>query len=461
MSGDQERLYEEAPCGLVSTTTEGRISRVNGTFADWIGVLREELIGAPFVTLLDAGGRIFYETRFLPTLELNGEVHEVALTILRSDGETLAALVNAKSVVNEQGETIGTDFAVFDSRRRQDYERQLLAARRAAEASEAHTRSLQAASAAFSACDTPEALAQALADSVKGAFAATAVGVHLVTDGRPQLAGGSQPFEAREVLGPIRLRDTLVRVTVTDPAASERAVEALDASRIEELTLIPLLEGDRVIGTVTCFFGRARELDPAAAELHYALARQASQVLRRIRLQGELEAIALYDPLTGLANRALLRTRLTAAIGDAASRQQPLSLVFVDLDGFKEINDEFDHSAGDTVLREVARRLSESVRQDDLVGRFGGDEFLIVCENTAETAAIAVAERIREVVKEPLPAIGEQMEVGQIVTASIGVAVYLPESVITLTPIEVFRIADAAMYRAKDSGKDRVTLATV
>jgi diguanylate cyclase (GGDEF)-like protein/PAS domain S-box-containing protein len=455
MSGDYARLYEEAPCGLLSTTPDGRISRVNGTFVKWTGFAREDLIGRPFVSLLDPGSRIFYETRYLLTLELSGEVQEVALTLLRADGEALAALVNSTIVLNADGEAIGTDSAVFDSRRRQDYERQLLAARRAAEASEARTRSLQAASSAFVACETAEALAQALAESVKGAFSASAVAVHLVIDGALRLSGGSQPFEAQDVLGGIRLRDTLVRVTVTD--ASEHGAAALDASQIEELTLIPLLEGDRVIGTVTCFFGRTREPDPAAAELYYALARQASQVLRRIRLQNELEAIALYDPLTGLANRALLRTRLTAALDDAASRRQPISLLFVDLDGFKEINDEFDHTAGDAVLQEVARRLSESVRQGDLVGRFGGDEFLVVCENTDETAAAAVAERIRETVKAPLPGIGD----ARALTASIGVAVYLPDSAAPLTPSDVVRIADAAMYEAKGSGKDKISLASV
>ncbi|WP_431278710.1 diguanylate cyclase [Leifsonia poae] len=457
MSPDHERLYEEAPCGLVSTTPDGRVSAVNRTFVAWTGFSRDELIGRLFVNLLDPGSRIFYETRFLPTLELNGEIQEVALTLLRADGETLAALVNSTAVLDDKGGAAGMDFAVFDSRRRQDYERQLLAARRAAEASEAHTRSLQAASSAFIACDSADELAQALAESVKGAFSATEVAVHLMTDGRLQFAGGSQPFDAQDVLGRVRLRDTLVRILASDPLTPEPVVAALDVSQTEELTLIPLLEGDRVIGTVTCFYGRARELEPAAAELHYALARQGSQALRRIQLQNELEAIALYDPLTGLANRALLRTRLNSALGEAATQREPISLLFVDLDGFKEINDVFDHSAGDSVLREIARRLGESVRQHDLVGRFGGDEFLVVCESTDETAAVAVAERIRETIKEPMPGVGD----GLVVTASIGVAVYLPEHTVALTPIEVFRIADAAMYQAKDAGKDRVTVAAV
>ncbi|MFF1876395.1 diguanylate cyclase [Leifsonia sp. NPDC058230] len=456
MSRDHERLYEEAPCGLVSTAPDGRISRVNGTFVAWTGIARDELIGRQFVTLLDPGSRIFYETRYLPTLELNGAVHEIALTLLRADDEPLAALINSTTVRNADGEAIGTDSAVFDSTRRQDYERQLLAARRAAEASEARTRSLQAASAAFVGCETPEALAQALADSVKGAFSASEVAVHLVTDGALHLSGGSQPFEVWDALAGVRLRDTVVRVTVSDPTASERVIAALDASRIEELTLVPLLEGDRVIGSVTSFFGRTREPDPAAAELQYALARQASQVLRRIRLQNELEAIALYDPLTGLANRALLRTRLTTALGEAASLRQPISVLFVDLDGFKEINDEFDHTVGDAVLQEVSHRLSESVRQDDLVGRFGGDEFLIVCANTDGTAATAVAERIREAVKAPMTGIA-----AGVLTASIGVAVHLPDDAVPPTPSDVVRIADAAMYEAKDSGKDKVRLASV
>ena len=158
-----------------------------------------------------------------------------------------------------------------------------------------------------------------------------------------------------------------------------------------------------------------------------------------------------------MANRTLLRTRLTAALADSERERRPLTVLFVDLDGFKEINDLFDHSAGDDVLRLIASRLTASVRPADLVGRFGGDEFLVVCENTDKNAALLVAERLRETVKKPMTGIADERSI----TASIGVAVHVPTGGVPLTPLEVFRIADTAMYQAKDGGKDQVTIASI
>ncbi|MFF1572254.1 diguanylate cyclase [Leifsonia sp. NPDC058292] len=461
MTGDLDALYEGAPCGLLSMTPDGRIARMNETLLAWTGYTREQLTGEPFVSLLDPGSRLFYETRQLPMLRLNGEMQEIALGFVRADGERLAALVNSVAVSGDDGELERIDTAIFDATRRQDFERQLLIARREAEASEARTRVLQRASAAFVDCDTEDDLAQALADSAREAFTASATAVHLGSGGGFRLAGGSEPFDLQGTLASRPPAET-IDVVSTDPSADlgredAALAAALDGAKMEELTITPLLEGGAVIGVFACFFGRARGLDDATAELHYALARQAVQVLRRIRFQTELEAYALYDPLTGLANRALLRTRLAEAIESAETTRTPLSLVFIDLDGFKSINDDFDHSAGDAVLRETASRLAACVRRDDVVGRFGGDEFLVVCEDADEEAACHIAERIRVAVREPLAGIADERSV----SASIGVAVYRANGVRTLSMTDVFRIADAAMYASKDAGKDRVSVTTV
>lgn len=460
MTGDGS-LYDTAPCGLLSTTPDGRIERVNETLLHWTGYARDQVIGLPFASLLDPGSRLFYETRQLPTLRLNGAVNEVSLILTRADGERLPALVNSVTVVDEEGETLRIDTALFDSTRRQDYERQLLAARREAEASEARTRVLQQASASFVGCDTEDELAQALADSTRQAFTAPVVAVHLAAGGAFGLAGGGEPFDLHAVVDAGTIGDSLVVLPEHPPGSGDELGDdlaaALEQARLQQVTITPLVEGDRVIGTIACFYGRWREVDAAATELHYALARQAVQVLRRIRLQTQLEAIALHDPLTGLANRALLRTHLSEALSSAKVHRTPVALLFVDLDGFKQINDQFDHSAGDSVLRETASRLSASVRSDDIVGRFGGDEFLIVCEDADEAAAAIIAERVREAVKQPLLGIADERSI----SASIGVAVYRAGDDGMLSPAEVFRFADAAMYASKDAGKDRVSVTTV
>jgi len=115
----------------------------------------------------------------------------------------------------------------------------------------------------------------------------------------------------------------------------------------------------------------------------------------------ELRHAALHDPLTGLPNRALLAERLRAALA-AADSPEGVTVVFVDLDGFKPVNDAHGHAAGDLLLREVAVRLREVVREEDTVARLGGDEFALVCPGLLEADAAGLVERLREAVARPV-----------------------------------------------------------
>jgi diguanylate cyclase (GGDEF)-like protein len=175
-----------------------------------------------------------------------------------------------------------------------------------------------------------------------------------------------------------------------------------------------------------------------------------------IWLQAELAALALYDPLTGLANRILLRTHFSNSVQTVGSDLESLALIFIDLDGFKSLNDEFGHSAGDAVLATVASRITGSVRSGDLVCRFGGDEFIVVCQRTTQVEALAVAERIRTEIKHPIHGDGWTTSL----TASVGVTVHPAANSNTLTAADLLRTADQAMYRSKNRGKDQVSLIT-
>ncbi|WP_025159040.1 sensor domain-containing protein [Leifsonia aquatica] len=453
---DPAALYDAAPCGLLTTDADGRITHSNAALSAWTGYSQDALTGRLFAELLDPGSRIFYETRQLPTLRLEGAVHEVALTVVTADGTRMPALMNSTTVTDAGGAIERIDIAVFDASRREDWERQLLTARRAAEESEERTRMLQEASAAFVGCETEQQLAETLAESVRRAFSAASAAVHLAGGDGFLLAGGTEPIDLHALLATRTLDERLLLLRTDEEEDAALAV-ALDEARVAELTIIPLMDGDAVIGAVTCSFGRARGVDGIQADLSYALVRQAAQVLRRIRLQAQLEAYALHDPLTGLANRTLLRSRLAEALATATAERTPIAMIFVDLDGFKEINDLFDHSTGDAVLREVASRLNGTIRQADLVGRFGGDEFLIVCEGIDEEAATVIAERAREAVRRPLAGIADERSI----SASIGVAVYRPAGREPLSTAEIFRFADTAMYQSKDSGKDRISVLTI
>lgn len=172
--------------------------------------------------------------------------------------------------------------------------------------------------------------------------------------------------------------------------------------------------------------------------------------VQRYDLQDRLEAeraklthLALHDPLTGLANRALLLDRLSHAVASPARRQRQVGVLFLDLDGFKSVNDRFGHRAGDTLLMAVADRLSALVRPSDTVARLGGDEFVILCEDLSggEPELVELAERIQMGVANSARSIDQDLSV----SVSIGAALAHTGSV----PEQVLAQADAAMYAAK------------
>ena len=171
-------------------------------------------------------------------------------------------------------------------------------------------------------------------------------------------------------------------------------------------------------------------------------------------VQEQIRDLAMRDPLTGLANRRGLWERLGVELARAARDGTMLAVLFVDLDGFKEVNDTRGHEAGDEVLVAVAERLGSSVRTVDMVGRIGGDEFVVLLTGLRNaSAATAIAEKLLEAIGAPLNVAGET---AARLTASIGVAFY-PDHGTDVSAL-VHR-ADLAMYAAKRAGKNRFALA--
>lgn len=143
LADDPEALYERAPCGYLTTSPDGRILKVNGTFLSWTGFGRDELVGRrTFSSLLAAGGRIYHETHYAPLLRMQGSVREVALDILTASEGRLPVLVNAVLERDSAGDPVLVRIAVFDATERREYERELLRAKKRAETSEAQARTL-------------------------------------------------------------------------------------------------------------------------------------------------------------------------------------------------------------------------------------------------------------------------------------------------------------------------------
>ena len=175
--------------------------------------------------------------------------------------------------------------------------------------------------------------------------------------------------------------------------------------------------------------------------IRYAIERKLAEV--------ELSHQALHDPLTGLANRALLLERLEMALARRERHPGSVALLFLDIDHFKGINDTFGHEVGDRVLASIGERVRSALRPEDTASRFGGDEFVVLCEDLAdEWHVVTIANRIMRSVAEPIP-----LDTGEIVvTTSIGIAAARG---IGDRPEVLLRDADAAVYRAKELGRGR------
>ncbi|MFM0081783.1 GGDEF domain-containing protein [Paraburkholderia sediminicola] len=196
---------------------------------------------------------------------------------------------------------------------------------------------------------------------------------------------------------------------------------------------LPLKRTDEIGILARCFDRLRREIKSQMDVLH--------------NKQRELVHLATHDGLTGLPNRMLFMQKLEAAIEEATRRQERLAVLFVDLDRFKQINDQFGHSIGDKVLAAVAQRLKKVLCTADVAARLGGDEFIVLIEGPRSAeAAPGIASRIMEALNEELLIDGQSMTVG----ASIGISQFPDDSA---TVEELLLHADAAMYAAKAGGR--------
>ncbi|PYS55097.1 MAG: hypothetical protein DMG13_05460 [Acidobacteria bacterium] len=214
------------------------------------------------------------------------------------------------------------------------------------------------------------------------------------------------------------------------------------------LIAVPMISQDSVLGLI---YIQGAELGPSLSESNArffeVMASTAANALRNAQLFEEVEQRARTDFLTGLPNHRFFQTTLSIELGRAQRHNHPLSLLIIDLDFLKEVNDRFGHPSGDTVIRAIAETIRNNCRDIDFAARYGGEEFTVILPETPLAAAIQVADRIRERIGgENLPGIGH-------ITASIGVSNY---PVNALGKEDLIRVADQALYVAKNGGRDRV-----
>jgi diguanylate cyclase (GGDEF)-like protein len=244
---------------------------------------------------------------------------------------------------------------------------------------------------------------------------------------------------ARTVLAPDAPDVTHVADASLDPRFTDNPFVTGAVGNVRLYASVPLrAPSGHVLGSLCVFDDRPGELSAEQLALLQDLGRQVVELFELRRVSTLAGRLALTDPLTGLPNRRAADAALASAIRRAERGLGTPSIVVVDLDGFKEVNDRDGHAAGDAVLRWVATQLSSTARGVDLVARTGGDEFVVLLEHTGGSGAVAAVDRLRRALTDPegaLPA----------VSASVGFATYRPGD----SPASLLSRADAEMYGEK------------
>jgi two-component system, cell cycle response regulator len=224
-------------------------------------------------------------------------------------------------------------------------------------------------------------------------------------------------------------------LVVAEPDDEKRAVRALDLGASD--IVIKPIDSEELAARVKTQVRKKRYLDAL-----------------RARLDQSME-LAVTDQLTGLHNRRYMRVQLESYLNRSLMGGGPVSILLCDIDHFKRVNDIHGHAAGDDVLREFGRRLSQNIRPADLACRYGGEEFVVIMPDTSQALATAAGERLRQIIGEEGFRINRGDELR--VTMSGGVATVVPGDSLDA----LLQRADDALYRAKSGGRNRVELETL
>ncbi|WP_203579977.1 GGDEF domain-containing protein [Microbacterium hibisci] len=421
------------PVGVVRVDADDRIVETNAWFRQWAG---EETVGRTLCDVL---------IQVPDFLEGTGAVS----TMMSRVGDPERAVLVARAADGD-----GAVLTVMDASDRYASGNRLRRLHNLADRTQIRLQLIMDASIAFAAATDEERLSAILAATAAQAYQAEESLVVLFgDDGLLHRTAGTNPlhgiFPEIAVTGRAREPDHVVKVSgdAEAEALSPELAAAMRQAGVDALIAAPLRLDGVALGMFACFFRHPRAFDDEATPLAEALAGQAAQKLDAVRLQRRLEHAAMHDETTNLPNRRALDD--LAALADVSHA----SVIFIDLDGFKAVNDRLGHELGDEVLREVARRLQGSVRDSDVVARYGGDEFVVVCDTDADGAG-EIAERLLRAVEGGYGFLTEALPIG----ASIGVAsAGAGRGIFSVD--HLIRRADQAMYVAKSRGGHQVAIA--
>jgi diguanylate cyclase (GGDEF)-like protein/PAS domain S-box-containing protein len=407
-SAEVADLYNCAPCGYHSLDRDGAIVRINDTELAWLGYARDEVVGKmSWFDVLTPASRQAFRLDF-PRFMQQGFVRDFEIELLRRDGSSFCGLVNATAVYDADGNYMMSRSSLFD-----------ISDRKRAE------ENLRITASVFGSSQEAILITDEnnnIIDTNPAFTLITGYSREEVIGKNPRLLGsGHQGRAFYDTMWQALQQGKAWRGEIWNRRKSgELYAELLSISAITD-------DEGKVIRYVAVF----------------------SDITRIKEHEAELNRVAHYDALTGIPNRALLSDRMKQAIAQTMRDQNMTAVCYLDLDGFKPINDTFGHEAGDAVLIEIARRIGDTIRGADTVARLGGDEFAVVLLGLERgEECVATLERLLAAISLPIVVQGSN----RTISASIGVSIYPLDDE---DPDTLLRHADQAMYVAKQAGRNR------
>jgi diguanylate cyclase (GGDEF)-like protein/PAS domain S-box-containing protein len=454
----QAGLLEQIDTAVVAVDNDRRCTEFNQAAERLFGYRREEVLGQRPLDLLAAPGQELLIAEVRATVADRGWEGESRLR--RKDGSEFPGHARIAPIRDAAGQYLGTVAVIQDLTDRKAVEQRL--EKRASE---------QAAVAALGERALEGGPLEGLLDHalevVAGVLGVDFADVLELTDDERQFllkAGiGFREGLVRNITVPADWSDSQAGFTmlVKEPVivqdiAGEHRFQAGNLLREHQAAsgVTVLVQGrGKPFGVLGAYSSRRRAFTTDDVNFLQAVANVLADAIDRVRTEEETRRRGLHDPLTGLPNRTLVLDRIAHALARGDRSEGSVAVLFLDVDNFKVVNDSLGHRAGDNLLRQLAARLSDAVRPADTVGRFGGDEFVVLCEDvTDEPMALRIAGRLARVFSEPFSLEGDDVH-----TASASIGVVLRDGSQD-NPEELLRDADAAMYRAKERGRSRVEL---
>lgn len=446
-------LYNLTPAMFHTTLPDWRIQQVSDYWLSLLGYTRDEVIGRSMMDFVDPGSRGYIAETVTPELTSSGRVQDVECVFLRKDGRPLDILFSTVGVFGERGDLLHSHSALID-----------ITARKRAETAERDQRAL-----AEALRDTAAALSSTLSftevldrvmTNVARVVPHDGVCIMLVEDGQAFIVR-SHGFERALAELPAGRRwdvdkePTLRLLAETGDSlvmADTRAAPGWEIDWARSYAGAPIIIKAELVGFIHLISLQPGFFNDEHASRLRVFADQAAVAIERARLYDEVKRLATIDEVTGIANRRRLFELGEFEFERARRYKKPLAAVLLDIDHFKQVNDTYGHHAGDRVLAALARAIQAGVRQIDLFGRYGGEEFVLLLPEADLAAAAEVAERLCARVEN----LRIQTDRGVLqVTVSLGVAMLTP-GVPSLA--NLIDRADQAMYAAKQAGRNRVEL---